>query len=186
MNWTKMLFLGDSLTTGAREPFGMSWPYYLAHAALADGIVVLPEVAAENGRRSSDLVRIAQPVIERSTAKEAFVLIGTNDAKDDGTLPMELTVRNVALIAAWCKVANMRPYVLTVPLPSGFGSVGYTQHAVDRIRALNVALRAAGFAQLVECEDLRDTMDGIHLSDTSARGLAERAWRHVKATRSFA
>jgi lysophospholipase L1-like esterase len=181
-----MLFLGDSLTTGAREPFGMAWPFYLAHAALADGVAVLPEVAAENGRRSSDLVRIAQPIIEGSTAKEAFVLIGTNDAKDDGTLPVELTVRNVELIHAWCKVASKRCYVLTVPLPLGFGSVGYTQAVVDRIRTLNEALRARGFAQLVECEDVRDTMDGIHLSDGSARAIADRVWRHVKAARSFA
>lgn len=185
MNFLSTLFLGDSLTTGAREPLGMSWPLYFAHAALADGVVVLPHIEAENGRRSPELARVALPAIQRSQAKEAFVLIGTNDAKDDGTVPTEVTVANIALVCAWCRTAGTRPYVLTVPVPAGFGSPGYTAAIGQRIRALNDAIRAHGFPHLVECADLRDTTDGIHLGTASARELAERAWAAVKATRTF-
>lgn len=185
MNYLTTLFLGDSLTTGAREPLGMSWPLYMAHAALADGVVVLPHIEAENGRRSPELLRVAPAAIQRSQAKEAFVLIGTNDAKDEGTIPAAVTVTNIELIAAWCRTAGMRPYVLTVPVPSGFGSPGYTAAVGQRIRELNEAIRARNFPHLVECADLRDTTDGIHLGTASARELAARAWAAVKATRTF-
>lgn len=186
MNWVRMLFLGDSLTTGAREPYGMSWPYYLAHAAMADQVAVLPVVEAGNHWRSAELLRAALPVMQRCEAKEAFILIGTNDAKDEGTLPSELSAANVRLLVAWCQVLEIRPYVLTVPLPAGFGSPGYTAGVVERVRAINRALRAAALPHLVECEDLRETVDGIHLGAAAAREVARRAWEAVKQVRTFA
>jgi len=81
MNWVRVLFLGDSLTAGARDPWGMAWPYYMAQLALEDGVVILPIVEARDGARTSDLVRTAFGAIESAGAKEAFVLIGTNDAR---------------------------------------------------------------------------------------------------------
>lgn len=184
--WLKLLFLGDSLTTGAREPYGMSWPYYLAHEAMNDQITVLPEIEAVNGMRSSDLIRTSLAAIRKAESSEAFILIGTNDTKESGALPAELTVTNVRLLVAWCQSLNVRPYVLTVPLPSGFGSPGYTAAAVDRVREINRGLRKAGFAHLVDCEDVRNTVDGIHLDSVAAQCIAKRAWDAIKTTRTFA
>ena len=77
------------------------------------------------------------------------------------------------------------PYIMTVPVPSGFGSPGYTVAVGHRIRALNDAIRTHGFEPLVECSDLQETTDGIHLGPGSARELARRAWTAVRTTRTF-
>jgi lysophospholipase L1-like esterase len=185
MTWVRMLFLGDSLTTGARDPWGMSWPYYMAQLALEDGVVILPIVEARDGARTSDLVRTALPAIETAGAKEAFILIGTNDAKEEAMLPVEQSVANLRLVLSWCSVQQLRAYPLTVPLPSGFGSPGYTAAVVERIKAFNAALRARKMPRLVECEDVRETVDGVHLDVPASLEIARRAWAAVRRERTF-
>ena len=185
MNWVRVLFLGDSLTAGARDPWGMAWPYYMAQLALEDGVVILPIVEARDGARTSDLVRTAFGAIESAGAKEAFVLIGTNDAKEEAMLPVEQSVANLRLVLAWCAVQGVRAYPLTVPLHSGFGSPGYTVAVVERIKAFNAALRALALPRLVDCEDIRETVDGVHLSVRAATEIARRSWAAVKRERTF-
>jgi lysophospholipase L1-like esterase len=184
-NWVRALFLGDSLTTGSRDPYGLAWPYYMAHVALADGIGLKPVVEAVNGRRSSDLLRVALAAIEASDAREAFILIGTNDAKDEAPVPTAIVVANIVQISAWCRLAGLRDYLLTIPLPQGFGSPGYTIRTVDRIRETNAALRQLQHPRLVECEDVRDTVDGVHLHEDSSRAIAHRCWAMVKRERTL-
>jgi lysophospholipase L1-like esterase len=184
--WIRMLYLGDSLTNGARDPYALSWPYYMAQAALDDDVVILPYVESKNGRRSSELVRVSLPAIEKSGAKEAFILIGTNDAKDENVLPVDQYIANVLLIQNWCRVLGIREYVMTIPLPAGFGSPGYTLPVVDRIKEYNVALRGLNLPRLIECEDIRETVDGVHFSADAAKETARRAWEAVKSERTLA
>ena len=183
MSWCRMLFLGDSLTSGARNPHGLSWPYYLAHRAAADAYVILPVVDAAPGGTSADLVRRALPSIEQSTAKEAFILIGTNDAKHP--VPPDVYVRNVELVTKWCSVFGIRPYVLTIPRPCGFGSPGYDAGVVGVIQQYNEKLRGRGFEHIIECSGVSDTVDGIHLSVEGAEEVARLAWQAVKRVRTF-
>lgn len=187
MKWIRVLCLGDSLTAGSRDPYGLCWPVYMAHEARADAIV-LPEIEAKEGRTSGELVRVALQALDRSAAKEVFILIGTNDAKDEIDTPVELYVANVQLLIGWCEVLGKRPYVLTIPLPQGFGSPGYTQNVVERIKAYNRALHESLTVQrgyVVECENVRKFADGIHLTPDGAREIGKRAWEKVRSARTF-
>jgi len=187
MNWIEMLFLGDSLTAGSRDPFGLCWPIYMAQIAKKEA-VVLPDIEAKDGRTSSQLVRLALDKLRASPAKEVFVLIGTNDAKDEINTPLQLYLGNVGLIVEWCNVLGKRPYVMTIPLPLGFGSPGYTRKALDRIKEYNRGLHELMSGQsdaIVECENIRKFTDGIHLTPEGAMEIASRAWRKVRERRTF-
>lgn len=187
MVWQRMLFLGDSLTHGSRDPYGLAWPYYLArHAQSGVGdhkLVILPHVDAVPGRTSSELLRSALPTIEAAAARdtrEVCILIGTNDAKDEVDLPALIYRANIQLLVSWCRVVGMRVYLLTIPVPSGFGSPGYTVKVGRRIESFNHVLResfsdADGVA-LVECSDVDRTVDGVHLTASASAVIAGRVW----------
>lgn len=187
MKWVKMLFLGDSLTSGERDSYGLAWPWYMAMVAREDGVTILPEVLAVPGRTSAEMLRACLPTIELSDAKEVFILIGTNDAKDEVRTPQPVYRTTVQLVLDWCAVLKKRAFLLTIPLPQGFGSPGYTKEIVPRIRAFNAILRSGvkGYAALVDCEDVRWTVDGIHLTPAGGFQIASRAWEAVKRVRTF-
>ena len=183
--WSKMLFLGDSLTSGARDPYDMSWPFYMTHLAIADDYVLIPEVEALPGRTSSQLLRMALPFIEKTAAPEVFILIGTNDAKDTVDLPVGLYMKNIAVLVNACKAFSKREYVLTLPEPAGFGSPNYSAMTTERVKAYNQALRDSALTtRLIELRDIA-TWDGIHLSYDGAREVAKRTWAAIKRERSF-
>jgi lysophospholipase L1-like esterase len=191
MIWQRTLLLGDSLTSGARDPFESCWPLYFCHLAQADGVVVVPEIDAVPGRTSHQLARAVLPAILKSEASEAYLLIGTNDAKEEVATPAPLLLANVRLIVGWLHVRHIRAYVMTLPRPCGFGSPGYTAQVLRRIDAYNEAL-ARGFgpdcpqAPMVDLSDLHETVDGIHLSLCAAQEVALRAWMRCKQLRTLA
>ena len=98
-----MLFLGDSLTVGARDGNQLSWPYYLAQISMNHDYVIFPEIEAVSGQISGELVKRSLPVIQNTDAKEAFVLIGTNDAKTTHNISPDQYIDNINLIGACCR-----------------------------------------------------------------------------------
>ena len=184
-NWVRILCLGDSLTFGSRDHTGLCWPFYLAHQALRENIVLFPEVEAFPGITSCGLLRKADPIIQSSEAKEGFLLIGTNDAKEEHATPGPLYLANVHLLVAWLRVRGIREYVLTLPETCGFGDPMTTKRALPSIRAYNEALREQGFPRLVECANVHSSVDGVHLTVESATEIAERVWTAVKKEREL-
>jgi len=185
MNWVRVLFLGDSLTAGSRDRHGLSWPYYLAHLALADGITVLPELCARPGWTSGNLVRAALPRISRSEATVGVILIGTNDAKDAYDTPLDMYLANLTLLANWLRIAGKEPWLVTVPLPRGFGSFGYSRLLGERLRQYNIAVRGSFGDSVIEAEDLGDYVDGVHFSLKGARAIAGAVWSALKRRHAF-
>ena len=184
MNWVKVAFLGDSLTSGARDPHGLCWPIYMCQMVMDEAsYLIAPTIDAVPGRTSSELIR--QVKIDALDVAEAYVLIGTNDAKDSVNIPVEQYVSNVRLLVAWLEMKGIRVYVMTIPVPSGFASPAYTVAVADRVRAYNAALRKAKFKHLVELCDVRDTTDGVHLTLDSAITVAAKAWVAMQETRTM-
>lgn len=183
-NWARMLFFGDSLTYGSRDPYGLSWPYYLSHLALQENYTIIPELEAEPGCTSSQLVRIGLEKAMHSEAQEAFILIGTNDGKDEVNTPVSVYLANIRLLYNVCKSFGKRVYVLTVPIPGGFGSNSYTKDTAKRVEMYNESLRSA-FPLIIECSDLRGAVDGIHFSVSMSEKVAERVWQAIKSVRNF-
>lgn len=184
LNWARMLFLGDSLTHGSRDPYGMCWPFYMAHLAGDEGYTIVPEIDAVPGRTSGELVRVGVERIARTEAHEVFILIGTNDAKDEIGTPPELYLYNVRLLVNVCNSFGKRPYVLTIPTPDGFGSSGYSASVVRRVKSYNQAIQES-IPRLVECSDVIGSEDGIHFTPQMSWKVAQRTWQAIKRERSF-
>ncbi|HMM98530.1 MAG TPA: SGNH/GDSL hydrolase family protein [Anaerolineales bacterium] len=179
-----MLFLGDSLTHGSRDPYGLCWPFYMAHLAGNEGYTIIPELDAVPGRISGELVRVGVERITRTEAHEVFILIGTNDAKDEIATPPDLYLYNVRLLINTCFAFGKRPYVLTIPIPDGFGSSGYSTSVMQRIASYNQALRN-NVELLVECESVVGSEDGIHFTPKMNWKVAQKTWQTIKNVRSF-
>lgn len=184
--WFRSCFLGDSLTHGSRDPWGLSWPYYMSFFAAHDGCTLIPEVHAQPGRTSPELVRMSAPIIEKTEAQEVFILIGTNDGRDNVRLPSDIYVQNLQFLVNVCRVFNKREYVLTIPPPSGFGSAGYTSRIVEHIEKANQAVREANITpRLIDLSDCNENFDGIHFEWKTSVKVAEKAWNAVKKERTF-
>lgn len=132
-------FLGDSLTNGARDAVGWSFPMEACRVLserMNQGWV--PLIDAESGIASAHLARLAPRLMLNTPAKEVVVLIGTNDARDD--IEPAMFGRHIECIIRAASAANKRLYVCTIPLPCGFGSAGYTRAVVPRIREYNALI----------------------------------------------
>lgn len=147
--------------------------------------LIYPEILAEAGWTSSQLVRAAHEIIWRTDAREAVILVGTNDAKDELCVPSDVYMANVLLLHEWLRGRGVRPYVCTIPAPGGFGSPGYTNRVLPRVKEYNESLRRVVEPRLIECECVGPTVDGVHLTEVGARDLARRVWTAIKSERTL-
>ena len=115
MIWNEILCLGDSLTYGARDKYGRSYPAELGK--------ILSEKTEEfyichnygiNGETSSDLLRRSWSIIKSNKdCKICLLLIGTNDTKKP--TPLDIYEDNLRQIILSIKVNGMIPIVGTLP-----------------------------------------------------------------------
>ena len=115
MIWNEILCLGDSLTYGARDEYGRSFPVELGK--------ILSEKTNEfyichnygiNGETSSDLLRRSWNILKSNrSCKIATLLIGTNDTK--GPTPLRIYEDNLRQIILSIKANGMKPIVATLP-----------------------------------------------------------------------
>lgn len=115
MIWNEILCLGDSLTYGARDKYGRSYPAELGK--------ILSEKTEEfyichnhgiNGETSSDLLRRSWSIIKSNKdCKICLLLIGTNDTKKP--TPLDVYEDNLRQIILSIKVNGMIPIVGTLP-----------------------------------------------------------------------
>jgi len=187
MIYGRMLFLGDSLMYGSRDSAGISFIYDMVRIALQESnYLIMPEIDAVPGRTSSELIRSVFNVIEHSQAKEAFILIGTNDAKCEINTPVEVYKANILIICKWLEAFGKRVYLIEIPIPKGFGSNGYTSSISERIKEYNESLREPEFRNYTFIDiAISDYVDGIHFSRQSAEKIAKIVWDKVKDMRTW-
>jgi len=115
MIWNEILCLGDSLTYGARDRYGRSYPVELGK--------ILSEKTGEfyichnygiNGETSSDLLRRSWHIMSSNrSCKIMLLLIGTNDTKKP--TPVDVYRDNLRQIILSAKANGMTPIVATLP-----------------------------------------------------------------------
>ena len=115
MVWNEILCLGDSITYGARDEYGRSFPAELAQM-LTDhtGEVYFCHNHGINGETSSDLLRRIWKVC--SGHKESNImtlLIGTNDTQKN--IPVHIYENNLRQIISTGRIFGKQIYMLTLP-----------------------------------------------------------------------
>ena len=179
---------GDSLTYGARDPDGMSYPLYLGRLLsqkhgqtwVAANLAVSRDGWVEIWRRNyHELMLIPE-------AREVCLWAGTNDAKQNRSL--EQTLIACEAVLDQCQAAGRFVYLATLPGKNGFGAPLEPWSMNEMIEKLNAAYRRIagerGLA-LVELSNIpRDHfVDGIHLTQAGNTWVAERFAAAIEARR---
>jgi lysophospholipase L1-like esterase len=115
MIWNEIVCLGDSLTYGARDRYGRSYPVALGK--------IMSEITGElyichnygiNGETSSDLLRRSWHILKSNPdSKICLLMIGTNDTKIP--IPIEIYEDNMRQIINSIKANDKVPIVATLP-----------------------------------------------------------------------
>ncbi len=115
MIWNEIVCLGDSITYGARDEHGRSYPAELNKILLEKtGEVYVCHNHGINGETSSDLLRRTwQALKSHSDAKVALIMIGTNDTQVNN--PPSIYRDNLNQIINMVKIFGMKPIVATLP-----------------------------------------------------------------------
>lgn len=177
-----LLCLGDSLTTGARDTEGRSYPLELGRELSSrTGEDWYCVTEAVNGRTSSELARDAYKIArDYSDVYGVLLLIGTNDSRHG--VPPETFEDNVRQIVRVCRILGKKVYVLSIPaFTPERHFLWYSAAARRLLDAYNERLTKL---QGVELIDLRhavtdaELIDGVHFSHDGnlriARHIAER------------
>ena len=175
MIWNEILCLGDSLTYGARDEYGRSFPAELAKQ--------LSEKTKEfytchnygiNGETSSDLLRRVWNILKSNrSCKIGTLLIGTNDTKLP--MPLEVYEDNIRQIILSMKANGVKPIVATLP-PLKFSPYyaenrHYTQIYSQKIREMSETYKF----KICELGDMGEYLvDGVHFGNAGSVEIASR------------
>lgn len=180
MIYNTIIFMGDSLTHGSRDEFGLSYPVELQR------IFPIP-LAAINlgipGETTADMLRRCYMEInDYPDAKEVVFLAGTNDAK--AGIDSDMFISNYKLLIQDMKILGKRVYVCTIPYKIGFGSPGYTKEINDLIVEYNKKIRLL-MLPTIELESLKDIhlIDSIHFNHEGNIEVAKRVLNKIQETR---
>ena len=172
--WREIICLGDSLTYGARDEFGRSYPAELSK--------ILREKTGDywfchnygiNGNTSSDLYRRSWSILKSNeNAKIVNLLIGTNDTKIP--MPKDIFMDNVSTIVAQAKCLGKQVIIGTVP---NLGlSPAYLKNK-DFIIFYNEILKIISEEYdtfLLELIDLENLMiDGVHFKNAGNKKISQ-------------
>lgn len=178
--WYEVLCAGDSLTYGARDAFGRSYPAELARILQTKtGWFWFCHNCGINGETSSDLLRRCWNVFNGfPNAKIVILLIGTNDTKIP--TPEDIFYDNLRQIIGAAQVQGKQVILATLP-PLEF-SPFYTANR-DYIGKYSQIISAiAKQYRLPLCAmsglDSSYLIDGVHLSHEGNIKMAE-AWSEV-------
>ena len=116
MIWNEIVCLGDSLTYGARDRYGRSYPAELGKllSKETDEFYICHNYGI-NGETSSDLLRRSWGILKsnKGSAKICLLLIGTNDTKKP--TPSSIYEDNLIQIIQSIQANGMIPIVGTLP-----------------------------------------------------------------------
>jgi len=189
-----LLCVGDSLTHGSRDEFGLSYPRLLGR--------MLSEKYSQcwvgvekgiNGEESSETLRRFYDVVKSyPEAAEVVLWIGVNDAKKPGLSP-EMYEANLREMVAICKFFGKPIVVATLPKQIGFGAPDFIDNELiekynERIMALNEEVFKNKYHTMwyVNLHEVPDAMrsNGVHLTHKGNVWVAERVMAIIERERS--
>ncbi len=174
MIWNEVICIGDSLTYGARDEYGRSYPAELAK--------ILTERTSQywfchnyglNGETSSDVLRRCWNVFKsHPQAKIVCLLVGTNDTKIP--IPVDIFTDNIKYIVAASQVHEMNIVLGTLP-PLEFCPF-YLKNR-DYIQLYSEVIRTVSEESSIPVCDLGDIggylVDGVHFTHLGYVKMAE-------------
>ena len=175
MIWNEVVCLGDSLTYGARDEYGRSYPAemgkILSHTT---GEFYICHNYGVNGETSSDLLRRTWNILKSNKgAKIMCLMIGTNDTKKPTPLPIYSD--NLRQIILSSRANGLTPIVGTLP---ELRFSPYYQSNRDYIELYNTEIiRLSKNLSFVTCsmENLGDYLiDGVHFTHEGYNEIAKR------------
>jgi lysophospholipase L1-like esterase len=175
MIWNQVLCLGDSLTYGARDRYGRSYPAELGK--------VLSEKTNEfyichnygiNGETSSDLLRRSWNIIKSHQDCNIMLLwIGTNDTKIP--TPADIYYDNLRQIINSARVFGMRVILGTIPKltfsPFYMNNREYTKEYTEEVYkiAKDLCVEVCSFDKMEKY-----LIDGVHFTHEGNIEIAKR------------
>ena len=175
MIWNEILCLGDSITCGARDEYGRSYPIELARI-LTDrtGEAYVCHEHAVCGETSADLLKRAwDNTAKRPAARIALVLIGTNDTASN--IPVEIYEDNIRQIVKILKIHGK--HIIFGLLPKLEFTPIYYKNA-SLIDEYNKVLKKLSHELNFELCDMSGTekyyIDGVHYTNEGYCELAHR------------
>lgn len=176
MIWNEITCLGDSLTYGARDRYGRSYPAELGKILSEEtGEFYICHNYGINGETSSDLLRRSWSICKsnRGSSKIGLLWIGTNDTK--GPTPLHIYRDNLRQLVCSIKVNEMIPIVGTLPeltfSPYYARNREYTDTYSDIVRSLSDDLKF----DVCEMGKLgKHLIDGVHFTHEGYNEVASR------------
>ena len=180
MIWNEILCLGDSITFGARDEYGRSYPAELGK--------MLTEKTNEfyychnhgiSGETSSDLLKRSwNNISSKSNSNIMLLMIGTNDTQKN--IPEHIYEDNLRQIISIAYVHNM--YVVVGTLPKlGFTPlyIGNTSNIKKYNKIIHKLSREMNF-DVCDMSGLEDYyVDGVHLTHDGNIELADRFFKSI-------
>ena len=175
MIWNEILCLGDSITYGARDRYGRSYPAELSKILTKEtNETYVCHNHGISGETSSDLLRRTWSACKsHSNSKIALLMIGTNDTQKD--IPINIFEDNIRQIISMCKIHGMHVIMGTLP-KLGFTPLYFKNS--KKIDQYNFAiLKIANEMNLDVC-NMEDTeahyIDNVHYTHEGYKLLAQK------------
>ncbi|HHZ95640.1 MAG TPA: SGNH/GDSL hydrolase family protein [Flavobacteriales bacterium] len=177
MIWNEIVCLGDSLTYGARDRYGRSYPAELGSImSRKTGEFYICHNYGINGETSSDLLRRSWGTLRSNNgAKICLLMIGTNDTKVP--IPTHIYRDNMTQLIKSIRANGKVPIVATLP------ELRFSPYYVsnrDYIEVYNQVIETLAAKEnlnFVTCDmsGLGDHLiDGVHLTHEGYKEVAER------------
>jgi lysophospholipase L1-like esterase len=191
-----VLCTGDSLTHGARDEFGLSFPELLGRK-LSDKhrqswIGVEHGI---NGQTSADLLRRMYGHLKAyPEASEVCLWIGSNDAKVNVATPPDVYRENVKSLVRMARFRGKPVFVGLIPHQKGFGAPDYMDgRLVDEYNRILLedivwggdALEPHKMVWYVDLRGIPESMkcDGIHLTHEGNHWVANEFMKVIELSR---
>jgi len=175
MIWNEIVCLGDSLTYGARDSYGRSFPVELGKMLYEKtGELYVCHNYGINGETSSDLLRRTWNILKSNKGCQiALLLIGTNDTK----LPMPLDIYedNLRQIILSIKANGMKPIVATLPTLTFSPFYAENRHYTKKYSAKIREMSEKYNFRVCELKGMKKFLiDGVHFDNEGYKEIAHR------------
>jgi len=175
MIWNEVVCLGDSLTYGARDEFGLSFPVELSRKLEEQtGEFYVCHNYGINGDTSSDLCRRAWNDIGRhNDSKILTIMVGTNDTKLP--IPTNIYKKNLEYLVKIGKIFKKNIFMALLP------ELGFSPHYFNNknyISEYNKVIENVAEEHGCYVVDMTTVgkfyVDGVHFSNDGYKEMAKR------------
>jgi lysophospholipase L1-like esterase len=175
MIWNEIVCLGDSLTYGARDRYGRSYPAELGK--------ILSEKVGEfyichnygiNGETSSDLLRRSWHILKsNSGARICLLMIGTNDTKNP--TPIDIYEDNLRQMINSIKANGKTPIVATLPTLKFSPYYMFNREYIEKYNQCIIKLSKKINFMVCSMDGLGEHLiDGVHFTHEGYNEVAKR------------